>query len=165
MNDQITLGPIQIVSFSKIVFMKHVSNVHFYEYKWYLLYSPWLSLSRSLRVSLSPQITLGPIQIVFFSKIVFTKHVSNVHFYEYKWYLLYSPWLSLLRLLRVSLSPQITLGVQGFGSAFFFADPDPDPGGIRGRGLGVKEKMIFFEFFFTFQMILNNGCLKSEQKK
>ena len=32
-------------------FMKHVSNVHFYEYKWYLLYSPWLSLSRSLRVS------------------------------------------------------------------------------------------------------------------
>ena len=41
---------------------------------------------------------------------------------------------------------------QGFGSAFFFADPDPgknlhadpDPGGIRGRGLGVKGKMIFF---------------------
>ena len=32
-------------------FMKHISNVHFYEYKWYLLYSPWLSLSRSLRVS------------------------------------------------------------------------------------------------------------------
>ena len=31
--------------------MKHVSNVHFYEYKWHLLYSPWLSLSRSLRVS------------------------------------------------------------------------------------------------------------------
>ena len=37
---------------------------------------------------------------------------------------------------------------QGFGSAFFFADSDPgknlhadpDPGGIRGRGLGVKEK-------------------------
>ena len=26
-------------------------NVHFYEYKWYLLYSPWLSLSRLLRVS------------------------------------------------------------------------------------------------------------------
>ena len=23
-------------------------------------------------------------------------------------------------------------------------DPDPDPGGIRGRGLGVKGKMIFF---------------------
>ena len=50
--------------------------------------------------------------------------------------------------------------MQGFGSAFFFADPDPgknlyadpDPGGIRGRGLGVK-------------MILNNGCLKSELKK
>ena len=38
------------------------------------------------------------------------------------------------------------------------ADPDPDPGGIRGRGLGVKGKM-------NFQMILNNGCLKSEQKK
>merc|ERR1712016_288140 len=51
-------------------FMKHVSNVHFYEYKWHLLYSPWLNLSRSLRVSLSPQITLGPIQIIFFSKIV-----------------------------------------------------------------------------------------------
>ena len=64
---------------------------------------------------------------------------------------------------------------QGFGSAFFFADPDPgknlhadpdpDPGGIRGRGLVVKGKMIFFGVFFTFQMILNNGCLKSEQKK
>ena len=26
----------------------------------------------------------------------------------------------------------------------FHADPDPDPGGIRGRGLGVKGKMIFF---------------------
>ena len=67
--------------------------------------------------------------------------------------------------------------LQGFGSAFFFADPDPgknfdadpdqdpDPGGIRGRGLGVKGKMNFFLVFFTFQMILNNGCLKSEQKK
>ena len=40
-------------------FMKHVSNDHFYENRWYLLYSPWLSLSRSLRVSYSPQITLG----------------------------------------------------------------------------------------------------------
>ena len=50
---------------------------------------------------------------------------------------------------------------------FFFADPDPDPGGIRGRGLGVKGKNDFFFFwvFFTFQMILNNGGLKSEQKK
>ena len=45
---------------------------------------------------------------------------------------------------------------QGFGSAFFFADPDPDPGknfdadpgGIRGRGLGVKGKMNFFLSFF-----------------
>ena len=50
---------------------------------------------------------------------------------------------------------------QGFGSAFFFfadpdpdpgknlhADPDPDPGGIRGRGLVVKGKMIFFLSFF-----------------
>ena len=27
-------------------------------------------------------------------------------------------------------------------------DPDPDPGGIRGRGLGVKGKMIFFLSFF-----------------
>ena len=46
---------------------------------------------------------------------------------------------------------------QGFGSAFFLADPDPgknlhadpdpDPGGIRGRGLGVKGKMIFFSVF------------------
>ena len=48
--------------------------------------------------------------------------------------------------------------MQGFGSAFFFADPDPDPGknfhadpdpgGIRGRGVVVKGKMkkklIFF---------------------
>ena len=43
---------------------------------------------------------------------------------------------------------------QGFGSAFFFADPDPDPGknfhadpdpgGIRGRGLRVKGKNEFF---------------------
>ena len=47
---------------------------------------------------------------------------------------------------------------QGFGSAFFFADPDPgknlhadpdpDPGGIRGRGLGVKGKNDFFLSFF-----------------
>ena len=47
---------------------------------------------------------------------------------------------------------------QGFGSAFFFADPDPgkhlhadpdpDPGGIRGRGLGVKGKNDFFFSFF-----------------
>ena len=45
-------------------------------------------------------------------------------------------------------------------------DPDPDSGGIWGRGLGVKGKNDFFFFsFFTFQMILNNGCLKSEQKK
>ena len=39
---------------------------------------------------------------------------------------------------------------QGFGSAFFFADPDPgknlhadpdpDPGGIRGKGAGDKGK-------------------------
>ena len=48
---------------------------------------------------------------------------------------------------------------QGFGSAFFFADPDPgknfhadpdpdpDPGGIRGRGLGVKGKNEFFSRF------------------
>ena len=43
--------------------------------------------------------------------------------------------------------------------------PDPDPGGIRGKGLGVKGKNDFFLVFFTFQMILNNGCLKSEQKK
>ena len=54
---------------------------------------------------------------------------------------------------------------QGFGSAFFFADPDPDPdpgknfdadpvpdpGGIRGRGLGVKGKMNFFEFLSRFR--------------
>ena len=45
---------------------------------------------------------------------------------------------------------------QGFGSAFFFADPDPgknlhadpDPGGIWGRGLGVKGKMKFFLSFY-----------------
>ena len=47
----------------------------------------------------------------------------------------------------------------------FHADPDPDPGGIRGRGVGVKGKIIFLLVFFTFQMILNNGGLKSEQKK
>ena len=53
---------------------------------------------------------------------------------------------------------------QGFGSAFFLADPDPDPGknlhadpdpdpgGIRGRGLGVKGKNdFFFEFFSRFR--------------
>ena len=28
------------------------------------------------------------------------------------------------------------------------ADPDPDPGGIRGRGLGVKGKNVFFLSFF-----------------
>ena len=44
------------------------------------------------------------------------------------------------------------------------ADPDPDPGGIRGRGLGLKGKNDFFLVFFTFQMILNNRCLKSELK-
>ena len=39
-------------SFSfQISFMKHVSNVHFYQYKWYLLYSPLLSLTRLLRES------------------------------------------------------------------------------------------------------------------
>ena len=51
---------------------------------------------------------------------------------------------------------------QGFGSAFFFADPDPgknlhadpdsvpdpDPGGFRGRGLGVKGKNEFLLSFF-----------------
>ena len=44
---------------------------------------------------------------------------------------------------------------QGFGSVFF-ADPDPgknlhadpDPEGIRGIGLGVKGKNIFFLSFF-----------------
>ena len=65
--------------------------------------------------------------------------------------------------------------ITGFRIRIFFADPDPgknlhagpdpDPGGIRGRGQGVKGKNDFFLVFFTFQMILNNGCLKSEQKK
>ena len=27
-------------------------------------------------------------------------------------------------------------------------DPDPDPGSIRGRGLGVKGKNVFFLSFF-----------------
>ena len=50
---------------------------------------------------------------------------------------------------------------QGFESAFFFADPDPgknfhadpdpDPGGIRGRGVVVKGKNDFFEFFSRFR--------------
>ena len=50
---------------------------------------------------------------------------------------------------------------QGFGSAFFFADPDPgknfradpdpDPWGIRGRGLGVKGKNDFLSFFSRFR--------------
>ena len=45
----------------------------------------------------------------------------------------------------------------GFRIRIFFADSDPDPGknfhadpdsgGIRGRGLGVKGKMIFLSFF------------------
>ena len=76
-------------------------------------------------------------------------------------------------LLLLSTAVNLTsehITIQGFGSAFFadpypgknlHADPDPDPGGIRG----VKGKNDFFLFFFTFQMILNNGCLKSEQKK
>ena len=56
------------------------------------------------------------------------------------------------------LSVYLTIN-QGFGSAFFAdpdpgknldadPDPDPDPGGIRGRGLGVKGKMIFFLSFY-----------------
>ena len=46
------------------------------------------------------------------------------------------------------------VNIQGFGSAFFFADPDPvpdpdpDPGGILGRGLGVKGKNDIFLSFF-----------------
>ena len=53
---------------------------------------------------------------------------------------------------------------QGFGSAFFFCGSGS--WGDPGEGAGVKGKNdFFFEFFFTFQMILNNGCLKSEQKK
>ena len=49
---------------------------------------------------------------------------------------------------------------------FFFADPDPGKIFMRIRILGVKGKNdFFFIVFFTFQMILNNGCLKSEQKK
>ena len=59
-----------------------------------------------------------------------------------------------------SLKVKILSVRQGFGSAFFFADPDPgknlhadpdpalDPGGIRGRGLGVKGKSDFFFSFF-----------------
>ena len=57
--------------------------------------------------------------------------------------------------IHISICLQIN---QGFGSAFFFADPDPgknlhadlnpvpdpDPGGIWGRGLGVKGKNEFF---------------------
>ena len=35
--------------------------------------------------------------------------------------------------------------------------------GYPGEGAGGKGKK--WVFFFTFQMILNNGCLKSEQKK
>ena len=55
----------------------------------------------------------------------------------------------------------------GFRIRIFFADPDPgknfhaDP----GEGGGGKGKKLFFLVFFTFQMILNNGGLKSEQKK
>merc|ERR1711860_57032 len=38
--------------------------------------------------------------------------------------------------------------------------------GYPGEGSGGKgKKLIFFLSFFTFQMILNNGCLKSEPKK
>ena len=90
------------------IFIKHVSwttsNVHFYEYKWYLLYSIWLNgwpcrsrwgRSRALRSPWDPSRS-------FSLRKSFMKHVSNVHFYEYKWYLLYSPWLSSSRLLRVS---------------------------------------------------------------
>ena len=64
--------------------------------------------------------------------------------------------------------------ISGFRIRIFLADPDPgkifhadpDPGGIRGRGLGVKGKNdFFFIVFFTFQMILHIGCLKSELKK
>ena len=51
---------------------------------------------------------------------------------------------------------------QGFGSAFFFLRIRIRAKifmRIRGRGLGVKGKNDFFLVFFTFQIILNNGCL------
>ena len=53
---------------------------------------------------------------------------------------------------------QIHRCVAGFRIRIFLGDPDPDPGknlhadldpgGIRGRGLGVEGKMIFFLSFF-----------------
>ena len=55
---------------------------------------------------------------------------------------------------------------QGFGSAFFCGSGSGSlgyPG--EGVGGGGKGKNDFFLVFFTFQMILNNGGLKSEQKK
>ena len=61
-------------------------------------------------------------------------------------------------LVRSEGKGRLTVIEQGFGSAFFFADPDPgenlhadpdpDPGGIRGRGLGGKGKNEFFLSFF-----------------
>ena len=76
---------------------------------------------------------------------------------------------------QVQYPPTFNTLQSGFRIRLFFADPDPgknlnadpdpDPGGIQGRGLGVKGKNDCFLVFFTFQMILNNGGLKSEQKK
>ena len=53
---------------------------------------------------------------------------------------------------------QLCISIRVSDPHFFFADPDPgknlhadpdpDPGGIRGRGLVVKGKMIFFLSFF-----------------
>ena len=60
----------------------------------------------------------------------------------------------------IPMAYNIKIIKQGFGSAFFFADPDPgknlhadpDPGGIWGRGLGVKGKNeLVFEFFSRFR--------------
>ena len=86
-----------------------------------------------------------------------------------------------IKSILIEINLLYAMHIPGFRIRIFFADPDPDPGknlhadpdpdlvpdpgGIRGRGLAVKGKNEFFLCFFTFQMILNKGCLKSEQKK
>ena len=114
--------PSRSFSFQKS-FMKHVSNVHFYEYKWYLLYSPWLSLSRSLRVSLSPQITLGLIQIISFQNLFMRPFCSFSIIPQQKNFcsLFVQKCSYLMFLISVlDLDPQ--------GSLSFGHIPDPEPG-------------------------------------
>ena len=116
---------------NQFIFEKQYINMHhvsiFDGLKLSSLNSPWLSLTRSLRVSESLLITLYHaatvlnglvsekqyINMRYINQFVFEKqHKTCVMsiFDEHNWYLLYSPQLSLSRSLRVFQSTMITLG-------------------------------------------------------